>query len=72
MATSGDAMMAWWAGSSQYNEATGEPKGSSSDSRKHSDNYTRLVWKSASKVGFGYSGSWVVAWICDIPASPTA
>jgi hypothetical protein len=42
-----------------------------------SNNYTRLVWKqqadgkTALKIGFGVEGSWVVAWICGLPAEDT-
>jgi hypothetical protein len=72
LALSGDAVMAWWKGSVEYNAATGLPRGSSADSKTKSDNYTTLVWKAAKKVGFGVEGSWVVAWVCGVPASPTA
>lgn len=34
LATSGDAELDWWAGSSEYNPTTGGPKGTSSDSIK--------------------------------------
>jgi hypothetical protein len=71
LATSGDAIMDWWRGSSDYDPTTGLPKGSSTDSKTRSDNYTRLVWKGATKVGFGVEGSWVVAWVCGVPANPT-
>lgn len=64
-------MMAWWEGSSEYDPSTGLPKGSSTDSKTKSDNYTTLVWKTATKVGFGVDGSWVVAWVCGVPAKPT-
>jgi len=64
-------VLAWWKGSSEYDPATGLPKGTSSDSKTKSDDYTRLVWKSATKVGFGVDGSWAVAWICGVPAKPT-
>jgi hypothetical protein len=72
LATSGDAMFYWFYGSVEYNPETGGPKGTSSDSKTMSDNYTGLVWKSATKVGFGIDGPWVVAWICGIKANPTA
>jgi hypothetical protein len=63
--------MDWWKGSSEYDPATGLPKGTSSDSKTKSDNYTRLVWKAATKVGFGVEGSWAVAWVCGVTAKPT-
>jgi hypothetical protein len=37
--------MAWWAGSSEYDSATGKPKGTSADSKTKSENYTNLAWK---------------------------
>ena len=36
LATGGDAVMAWWNGSKEYNPATGLPKGASTDSKTKS------------------------------------
>jgi hypothetical protein len=71
LATSGDAIIDWWNGSSQYDAEKGKPKGDSTDSKRKSRNYTTLVWKAGTKVGFGVEGSWVVAWICGVKNDPS-
>jgi len=58
--------MDWYNGSSEYDVSKGTAKGDSVDSKRKAKNYTTLVWKAATKVGFGVEGSWVVAWICGV------
>jgi len=65
-------MQDWWNGKSEYDSATGAPKSKTSASETASNNYMKMVWKTADKVGFGIEGSWVVAWVCGttVTASP--
>lgn len=65
MATSTDAVDAWNKGQANYNFIKGEPMDKNDVAKKKlSDEFTRMVWKSSTTVGFGIKGKFVVAWIC--------
>lgn len=70
LATSLDAIDAWYAGNTEYDAEKGAPKTPDDAQKKAlSDNYTKLVWKSSTKAGFGIKGKVVVAWICNKPGN---
>jgi len=66
LATSDDATDWWFDGFKEYDFSTGAPKAPKDAAKKQrSDEYTRLVWKASTKVGFGINGRFVVAWFCE-------
>jgi len=70
LATSDDAVAAWYAGNTEYDAEAGAPKAPTDPAKKLlSDNYTKLVWESSTVAGFGIKGSIVVAWICEKPGN---
>jgi hypothetical protein len=65
------ATKAWYAGSKQYDVATGQPKaGSDSAAVRNSDQFVNILWKGTTKVAFGVKGQYVAAWYCEVAATP--
>lgn len=61
-----DASEAWYKGESEYDYTKGEPKKKEDAEKKlFSENFTRMVWKKTTKVGFGIKGKYVIAWYCE-------
>ena len=56
----------WYAGETEYDYTKGEPKKKTDKNKKaYSDNFTKMVWKATTKVGFGVKGKYVIAWYCE-------
>jgi hypothetical protein len=65
------ASKAWYGGSANYNENTGESTQPGNDQATlEAFMFTKMVWKKTKRVGFGVRGKWVIAWYCESqPAS---
>jgi hypothetical protein len=56
----------WYAGNTEFNYVNGEPMAWNEKGRytKYQD-FTKMMWKKTTKVGFGIRGKWVIARYCD-------
>lgn len=64
--TSNAASERWYAGESEYSYVNGAPKAAAVPAKaKAALSFTAMVWKSTTKVGFGFKGKWVIAWYCE-------
>jgi uncharacterized protein YkwD len=66
LVTTDAATKAWYVGKDEFNYKNGEPIGWNDKARyaRYQD-FTRMMWKKATKVGFGIRGKWVIARYCD-------
>lgn len=56
----------WYEGIEFYNFDFGGSKAGNTEAQKNqSNNFAQMVWKGVTKVGFGVSGKYVVAWYCE-------
>jgi len=68
LVTSNAATDAWYDGMGEFNFATGEPIAPRVEERKKMyEDFTRMMWKKTTKVGFGIRDKWVIARYCDEP-----
>jgi len=62
----------WYDGSTYYDFTANAAKTAISGAEtRRANEFTRLVWKTTTKVGFGISadGRYVVAWFCETPGN---
>lgn len=66
LVTKSVATDSWYAGKTEFNYLNGEPMAWNEKARyaKYQD-FTRMMWKKATKVGFGVRGKFVIARYCD-------